>query len=284
MLPVADDIGKDWGVMSLAGTIPGSAIPFVAPLLLSIGGFTLLYLLLAALGVIGAALVLRLPELEKRATHDGRNDGGTMMHTITGWEVCDTDPDCGDALALAQDTEADWLPADDAGGVHAALLGAGRLPTLRGDNLGLYRWVEKREWWYRARFEAEAGRAAWSQRVSTPSPPCGSMDSWSATTPTSSGLSRSTPASTPTGSTPSSSASPPLPDVAQAEEDGLRGAASTVSGLRKAAFCGDGTLARACPRSACPRRSARARTRPAPERTARDDDVPASDHSARASA
>ncbi|WP_341955307.1 MFS transporter [Microbacterium sp. LWH13-1.2] len=65
MLPRAEDIGKDLGVMSLAGTIPASAIPFIAPLLLAIGGFTLLYLLLAVLGLIGGLLVLRLPELGK---------------------------------------------------------------------------------------------------------------------------------------------------------------------------------------------------------------------------
>ncbi|KAA0960097.1 MFS transporter [Microbacterium sp. ANT_H45B] len=65
MLPRAETIGKDLGVMSLAGTIPASAIPFIAPLLLAIGGFTLLYLLLAVLGVIGGLLVMRLPDLGK---------------------------------------------------------------------------------------------------------------------------------------------------------------------------------------------------------------------------
>lgn len=63
MLPNPEDVGKDWGVMSLAGTIPSSVVPFVAPLLLQVGGFTTLYLTLSVFGVIGGLLVLRLPEL-----------------------------------------------------------------------------------------------------------------------------------------------------------------------------------------------------------------------------
>ncbi|MBM6403049.1 MFS transporter [Phycicoccus sp. CSK15P-2] len=63
MLPNPDDIGKDWGVMMLAGSIPPAIVPFFAPALLELGGFRLLYSILAAIGAIGGLLVLRLPEL-----------------------------------------------------------------------------------------------------------------------------------------------------------------------------------------------------------------------------
>jgi MFS family permease len=63
MLPNAEDIGKDWGVMNLASSLPTSIVPFVAPLLLAVGGFHALYLTIGAIGLIGGLLVLRLPEM-----------------------------------------------------------------------------------------------------------------------------------------------------------------------------------------------------------------------------
>jgi MFS family permease len=63
MLPNVAEIGKDYAVINLANTIPQSLIPFMAPLLLRIGGFTALYLTLAVFGVVGGLFVLRLPEL-----------------------------------------------------------------------------------------------------------------------------------------------------------------------------------------------------------------------------
>ncbi|MFE2093464.1 MFS transporter [Streptomyces sp. NPDC059460] len=63
MLPSTDDIGKDVGILNLANTLPQSVVPFIAPLLLFIGGFPALYLSLAVLVVAGIATVFRLPEI-----------------------------------------------------------------------------------------------------------------------------------------------------------------------------------------------------------------------------
>jgi MFS family permease len=63
MLPNPRTVGKDIAVMALANTLPGSIVPFTAPLFLLLGGYTALYLVLAGVAVIGAILVVRLPEL-----------------------------------------------------------------------------------------------------------------------------------------------------------------------------------------------------------------------------
>jgi MFS family permease len=63
MLPNPENVGKDIAVMSLASTLPSAFVPFIAPLFLLLGGYTLLYVAIAVLGLIGAALVLRLPEM-----------------------------------------------------------------------------------------------------------------------------------------------------------------------------------------------------------------------------
>jgi MFS family permease len=63
MLPSAENAGKDFAIINMANTLPQSFVPFIAPLLLSLGGFGALYVTLAVLGVVGAFLVLRLPEL-----------------------------------------------------------------------------------------------------------------------------------------------------------------------------------------------------------------------------
>lgn len=63
MLPSAENAGKDFAIINMANTLPQSFVPFIAPLLLGLGGFTTLYVTLAVLGLIGAFFVLRLPEL-----------------------------------------------------------------------------------------------------------------------------------------------------------------------------------------------------------------------------
>ncbi|WP_052357546.1 MFS transporter [Leifsonia aquatica] len=63
VLPSSENAGKDFAIINMANTLPQSFVPFVAPFLLGLGGYTTLYLVLAVLGLIGAAFVLRLPEL-----------------------------------------------------------------------------------------------------------------------------------------------------------------------------------------------------------------------------
>lgn len=63
MLPSAENAGKDFAIINMANTLPQSFVPLIAPFLLGIGGFGLLYASLAVLAIVGALFVLRLPEL-----------------------------------------------------------------------------------------------------------------------------------------------------------------------------------------------------------------------------
>ena len=63
MLPDAESVGKDFAVLNMASALPSMVVPFIAPALLALGGFTAFYLALAVMGLIGAAAVLRIPEI-----------------------------------------------------------------------------------------------------------------------------------------------------------------------------------------------------------------------------
>jgi MFS family permease len=63
VLPSEENAGKDLGIINLANTLSQSFVPFVAPLLLGLGGFPTFYGVLAVLAVVGAGAVLRLPEI-----------------------------------------------------------------------------------------------------------------------------------------------------------------------------------------------------------------------------
>jgi MFS family permease len=63
MLPSVENAGKDLGIINLANTLPQSLVPFIAPFLLSLGGFPALYVTLAVFGIAGTLAVLRLPEI-----------------------------------------------------------------------------------------------------------------------------------------------------------------------------------------------------------------------------
>ncbi|GAA0926966.1 glycoside hydrolase family 2 protein [Virgisporangium aurantiacum] len=54
--------------------------------------------------------------------------------------------------------DADWIPAVVPGGVHESLLAAGRIEHPYHDrNEESIRWIEERDWWYRAQFESGTG-------------------------------------------------------------------------------------------------------------------------------
>jgi beta-mannosidase len=54
-----------------------------------------------------------------------------------------------------------WIPVAVPGGVHEALLAAGRIDDpYRDDNESLVRWIEDRDWWYRGVLEVPAGLEA----------------------------------------------------------------------------------------------------------------------------
>jgi MFS family permease len=63
VLPNAESVGKDFAVLNMASALPASFVPFMAPALLALGGFTAFYLVLAAFGVVGAIAVMRIPEI-----------------------------------------------------------------------------------------------------------------------------------------------------------------------------------------------------------------------------
>ncbi|MEU6674028.1 MFS transporter [Streptomyces sp. NPDC046925] len=67
VLPSAEDAGKDLAIINIANSLPQSLVPFAAPALLAIGGYPALFLTLAALGLLGAAAILRVPEIGREA-------------------------------------------------------------------------------------------------------------------------------------------------------------------------------------------------------------------------
>jgi len=76
VLPNPDEAGKDLAIINMANSLPQSIVPFLAPVLLMLGGYTLFFLFLAALGVLGAIAVLRVPEI-------GQEAGGARVAPVT---------------------------------------------------------------------------------------------------------------------------------------------------------------------------------------------------------
>lgn len=63
VLPNRENAGKDLGVINMAGLLPQSIVPFVAPALLALGGYPALYVALGAAALLGAVAVTRIPEI-----------------------------------------------------------------------------------------------------------------------------------------------------------------------------------------------------------------------------
>ncbi|HET9561981.1 MAG TPA: beta-mannosidase [Propionibacteriaceae bacterium] len=69
---------------------------------------------------------------------------------LTTFTLCDAEPGSG-IDDVRRRPESDWLPAPVPGGVHEALLAAGRIADPYFDrNEVSVRWVEERDWWFRA--------------------------------------------------------------------------------------------------------------------------------------
>ncbi|SHN46240.1 MFS transporter [Cryptosporangium aurantiacum] len=60
VLPSADDVAKDLGVINMANALPQSLAPAIAPVFLAIGGYPLLFVAGAVVGIVGALLVTRI--------------------------------------------------------------------------------------------------------------------------------------------------------------------------------------------------------------------------------
>ncbi len=63
VLPNAESVGKDFAVLNMASALPASFVPFIAPALLSLGGYSAFYIMLAVLGLLGAIACVRIPEI-----------------------------------------------------------------------------------------------------------------------------------------------------------------------------------------------------------------------------
>lgn len=63
VMPSAECAGKDFAIINMANTLPQSFVPFIAPFLLGLGGFNVLYGVLAVITVLGSLAVFRLPEI-----------------------------------------------------------------------------------------------------------------------------------------------------------------------------------------------------------------------------
>ncbi|QXT62868.1 MFS transporter [Tessaracoccus palaemonis] len=63
VLPNSADAGRDLAIINIANSLPQSLVPFIAPVLLLIGGYVALFGFLALLGILGSVAVLRIPEI-----------------------------------------------------------------------------------------------------------------------------------------------------------------------------------------------------------------------------
>jgi MFS family permease len=72
VLPDSAEAGKDLAIINIANSLPQSIVPFIAPVLLAVGGYTAFFAFLALLGIAGALAVLKVPEI-------GQESGGRFV-------------------------------------------------------------------------------------------------------------------------------------------------------------------------------------------------------------
>jgi MFS family permease len=70
ILPNKKDAAKDLGIMNIAGQLPQSLVPVIANPLITAGGFTLFYSILAFAGLLGVAAVVPIPEVPKESEQE----------------------------------------------------------------------------------------------------------------------------------------------------------------------------------------------------------------------
>ncbi len=70
ILPNKEDAAKDYGIMNIANTIPQSIVPFMAPLLLAIGGWVFFFGSLAVGTVICALCAIPIPEMSPKSIEE----------------------------------------------------------------------------------------------------------------------------------------------------------------------------------------------------------------------
>ncbi|WP_157448308.1 MFS transporter [Deinococcus geothermalis] len=63
ILPSKEDAAKDFGIMNIAGALPNSIAPALAPMLIGLGGFPLFFGVFALFGLLSAVAVAPIPEM-----------------------------------------------------------------------------------------------------------------------------------------------------------------------------------------------------------------------------
>ena len=77
-----------------------------------------------------------------------------IVRMLSDFAVAATEVAAGDCALPAPGSD-EWVKAVVPGGVHESLLAAGRIAhPYRDDNEASVRWIEERDWWYRAEFDA----------------------------------------------------------------------------------------------------------------------------------
>ncbi|MEH7118068.1 MFS transporter [Neobacillus vireti] len=66
ILPKKEDYAKDMGIMNIASSLPQSIVPFIAPLLLGLGGWKFYFFFLAVFGLLSALAVIPIPDLTRK--------------------------------------------------------------------------------------------------------------------------------------------------------------------------------------------------------------------------
>ncbi|EFH79669.1 MFS transporter [Ktedonobacter racemifer] len=66
ILPNKEDAAKDFGIMNIANALPSSITPFIAPLLLAVGGWPFFFGALAVGGLVSALCVIPIPEVSPK--------------------------------------------------------------------------------------------------------------------------------------------------------------------------------------------------------------------------
>ncbi|MNW46643.1 Lactose permease [compost metagenome] len=63
VLPNKEDAAKDLGILNMTNSLPQAIVPAMLPLLIGIGGYELAFSVIAAIGILGALAVIKVPEM-----------------------------------------------------------------------------------------------------------------------------------------------------------------------------------------------------------------------------
>jgi MFS family permease len=82
VLPNKQDTAKDFGIMNVANTLPQSLVPAIAPLLLSIGGWTFFYIFLALMPIICIFTILPIPDVGHKLKSEREPETNILAGTV----------------------------------------------------------------------------------------------------------------------------------------------------------------------------------------------------------